>query len=283
MWWGHGKVKRPAALKGVRTVSEHTGDTMQQVPADSTSAESSPEKSDRYCCRNCGLQVCVNADQTRARTQSSNSLTSSASLDSLVSSSTAGTSQSGSSLPGSASDAAACEQECGSSCAGPQIPLGVEEWEIKTDNPDSPWGDMASPPHNRVKTMCSCGEWGCTCRCNLPPSGPSPGELRFFYTGVDVRRIAGIEDSSRNDPRFCSPECRWSFRAKQEFQISHQLASRKAQLIKAQKRQQQQAAEQLAAAELAAPHGETAETGFKLDRAAPGARLTTSGAGAFTP
>jgi len=102
----------------------------------------------------------------------------------------------------------------------------------------------------KTDTMCACGEWGCTCRCS-PGCGPSPRELRFFPLNVDpyLDTAGGGSDKPKEDPRFCSPECQWSFRARQEFQIGQRvtLESRRRKLQKQQEEQkfQQQLQQQL--------------------------------------
>jgi len=111
-----------------------------------------------------------------------------------------------------------------------------------------------TPESARSLNACICGEPGCTCRCrDAAVSGPSPRDLNFFPLSVDFREIAGVSDDQRQDPLFCSPECRWSHRARQEFKLGKQVASRQviAQHFSAQQASVQQASVQQASVQQA--------------------------------
>jgi len=80
------------------------------------------------------------------------------------------------------------------------------------------------------KKPCSCGETDCSCRCLEELAGldsPGPRDLRFFPTAQDFRNLAGLSDEPCEEPTFCSPECRWSYRAREEYEMAKKYSRRR--------------------------------------------------------
>jgi len=171
-----------------------------------TSAQEEPQevegrKTRRRMCHNCGAHV--TSSSCTPRPPGSPVLTHSASFDSTYTMAT------GSSVE-SLSEMQDSEDDCFGGTPGCNTTL-----------------ICVTPPHNGSKVNeqrhCSCGEFGCSCRCSeelTGPDSPGPRDLRFFPAQVDYRKLAGINDDPAVEPMFCSPECRWSSRARMEFVLN---------------------------------------------------------------
>jgi len=91
--------------------------------------------------------------------------------------------------------------------------------------------ESSSPPSAR-SGICRCGELGCRSRCG---EGPGPTNLSFIplpLVGRALNRAMSVE-LCEDTHHYCSPECRWSYRHREEqTMLTHiqQAAQAKGQL-----------------------------------------------------
>jgi len=75
--------------------------------------------------------------------------------------------------------------------------------------------------------LCCCGEQGCKCCCiQAQYNAPGPQELRFFPLPIDFRTFVDCEGANEVIPDFCGPECRWSHRLREEFELGKQFTAK---------------------------------------------------------
>lgn len=196
-------------------------------------------KSTRYVCENCGKATAVDHlpewDGSDAEDQGSTFL-SDASTTSSACSSDLQSSPFGSPFPPSPSAIAdGCVPLYGSAAD-----RALRRWNTWDGPPESQHvefqaGQFVQSPSSvdeaiaQHMSVCACGEWGCTARCDVN-QGPSPRQLRFF--NLDEGDIPAGEPDSPASARerehlFCGPECQWSFRAREEYDIGQKVARKK--------------------------------------------------------